>query len=549
MENSLAGVGGGSLVDAERSPMPAWPKSILSFGADLLTARTALGLRRRDRAASGQRRAFRTLTGSLAATSYWRDAGVRAAMSYEEFRQRVLPRGYEALVPAITRMQAGEPNVLWPGACAFFVKSAGTTTGEGKVLPATPATLEHLRRSCRDALLYYTARAGHAGVVRGRGLFLTGSTALEPLGDAATPRAYVGEWPAIAALNLPRWVEQCACEPGAEIAAMRDWQAKIEATIARTMDCDVSLLAGLPTWVLSFAEALAARPSPEGAPIGMLQNLWPNLECLIHGGVALTPYQDELRQLLGPDVAFHEVYATAEGFIAAQDTAAAGELRLMTGNGLFFEFVPLADFDEARPEAWAPKALTIAEVKVGVDYALVVTTPAGLARYPVGDVVRFSSLEPPRLECVGRTRRLTAFGEGVLDKQVTDALQVVCKRHRWRVVNFHVAPQCESSLTGQPRGRHEWWIELKPGTVETPTGPQMAIELDAELQRLAPEYGARRRAGRIDPPTVRLVMPGVFRHWLEFHGRWGGQTKVARCRNDRRIADELLQITRFARDS
>jgi hypothetical protein len=163
--------------------------------------------------------------------------------------------------------------------------------------------------------------------------------------------------------------------------------------------------------------------------------------------------------------------------------------------------------------------------------------------------VRFTSLEPPRLLYVGRTKlQLSAFGEHVIEKEVTDALLTVCQRKHWTIVNFHVAPIFVNSLTGQNRGRHEWWVELRPGTNATPTGPQMAADLDLELQRLNDDYEAKRKGGGLDAPIVRLVMPGVFEHWLRYQGKWGGQHKMPRCRSDRLIADELAQVTSFARD-
>jgi hypothetical protein len=284
--------------------------------------------------------------------------------------------------------------------------------------------------------------------------------------------------------------------------------------------------------------------------ISHLQSLWPNLECFLHRGVPVGPFQAELRAVLGPTVRFHEVYSAAEGFVATQDGEPVAGLRLMADSGLFYEFLPMADFDESRLAQLGAKAVPLTGVKAGADYALILTTPSGLARYVTGDVVRFNSTEPPRLACVGRTRlQLNAFGERVIEKEVTDALVAVCQRHNWMTVNFHVAPLLSThSLTGQNRGRHEWWIELKPGTVETPTGTQMATELDAEIVRLNPDYAARRKTGAIEPPFVRLVMPGVFEHLLRFHGKWGGEHKTARCRSDRLFADELAQITNFARD-
>jgi hypothetical protein len=264
----------------------------------------------------------------------------------------------------------------------------------------------------------------------------------------------------------------------------------------------------------------------------------------------IAPYLDDLRTALGPTVNFHEVYPSSEAFIAAQDADSASGLRLMADAGVFFEFLPMSEFDEGRLISVSSRTVPISGVRTGVNYALVITTPSGLARYLVGDVVRFLSTEPPRLVYVGKTKlQLNAFGEHVLEKEITDSLVAVCRRNGWTVMNFHVAPKHGASTnTNRVRGRHEWWIELKPGTLTTPTGPFMAAELDVELRKLNSDYASRREAGTLEDPFVRLVMPGVFEHWMRYSGKWGGQHKMPRCRSDRVIADELGGSLQFARD-
>lgn len=529
--------------------MPVWPKSFYTFGAGLLTARTEWRLRHKRGGVAAQRRVFRGLVPRLAAASFWRDSGIVAGMSYSAFQARVVPRSYEQLAPAIERMRRGEADVLWPGRCALFAVSSGTTSENPKYLPVSEEMLAHFRQAGLDSLLYYAVRARHAGVFRGRHLFLGGATALTRLTEAGAHEAYAGDLSGITALNLPPGVEKHLYEPGTAIAQISDWQAKIDAIVQRVSTLDITLLAGIPGWVLQLAAALREHSSEGKVRVTNLQGLWPNLECFVHGGVPIGPYYDELRLALGPTVKFHEVYPASEGFIAAQDTEAVAGLRLMTDVGLFFEFLPMADFDESHLGQLGPKTVPLEGVRTGVDYALLLTTPGGLVRYVLGDVVRFISMEPPRLIYVGRTKlQLNAFGEHVIEKELTDALLAVCQRHAWTITNFHVAPLFANSLTGAVRGRHEWWIELKPGTVATPTGPQMAVELDGELRRLNADYAAKRKGGGLEPPTVRLVMPGVFRHWLTFRGKWGGQHKMPRCRSDRLVADELAQVTNFAID-
>jgi len=526
--------------------MPVLPKKLHLLGASLRTARTARRLRRAGSAVPEQEKAFGQLTAQFAATSFGRENGLEAGMDYVQFRARVPLRGYEQFEPCIERMKRGEADVLWPGRCAFYAVSPGTTTGRGKWLPVTEQMLAHFRQAGLDSLFSYTARIGHAGVFRGRHLFLGGSTALTPIPESKPFLAYGDDISGISALNLPAWVERHLHEPGTSIAQMTDWPAKIAAIVARTRRLDITLLAGIPNWLLILTEALRNSAGHGAARPEHLQAIWPNLECLVHDGVPVGPFHDELRKAAGPNVNFHEVYQASEGFIAAQDADPAAGLRLMSRAGLFFEFLPMEAYDESLPAMLRGKAVPLEGVQTGVNYVLILTTPAGLCRYVIGDVVRFVSTEPPRLVYVGRTQlRLSAFGEHVIEKELTDALTVICRRHGWPIVNFHVAPLFDLSLTGQIRGRHEWWIELNPVSVETPTGPLLAPLLDAELMAHNDAYAAKRKGGSLEMPLVRLVMPGVFRHWMRFHHRWGGQSKMPRCRSDRQIADELMGLTRF----
>jgi len=529
--------------------MPVVPKSFMKIGAGLLTARAAMRLKRQKSAEDVQEKAFNHLIGRLTHGSIWTQVGVEAGMRYDTFRRRIPLQTYEDLAPFIEQMKTGSEDVLWPGRCQIYAMTSGTTTGSPKYIPITEAMLDHFRRAALDSMLWYTARVGHGGVFRSRHLFLGGPTTLSPIPESEPFEAYAGELSGIEALNLPKWAERHFYEPGPEIAQIADWQQKVAAIVERTCRIDISLLAGMPPWVLLLAEALRSSETHGKARVVHLQGIWPNFECYVHSGVPIAPFHDELRTLLGPTVNFHEVYPSTEAFIAAQDSDPASGLRLMADAGVFFEFLPMPDFDDGRLLAVGPRAVPISGVRTGVNYALVLTTPGGLVRYLVGDIVRFVSTEPPRLVHMGRTKlQLNAFGEHVLERELTDALVTVCKRNGWTIVNFHVAPMPGSSTTNRIRGRHEWWVELKPGTLTTPTGPHMAGELDAELGRLSDDYAAKREAGVMDPPYVRLVMPGVFEHWMRYRDKWGGQYKMPRCRSDRVIADELGSSLQFARD-
>jgi hypothetical protein len=302
--------------------------------------------------------------------------------------------------------------------------------------------------------------------------------------------------------------------------------------------------------VLVLAEALRYRAVRAGRTIRHLQELWPNLQCFVHGGVPIGPFAGELRGALGPTVNFHEVYPASEGFIATQDAESSAGLRLMTGVGLFYEFLPLAQYDEATRGNLGAAALPLEGVQRGVDYVLLLTTPAGLCRYVIGDVVRFVSTNVPRLVYVGRTRlQLSAFGEHVIERELTEALQAVGQRRGWTVANFHVAPVFVDSAAGTLRGRHEWWIELKHSSGPDAEDEAIAAELDRELALRNEDYEAKRQGGGLELPRLRLVAPGTFEQWMRAHGKWGGQSKMPRCRSDRTVADALQALAAGSRDS
>lgn len=521
---------------ATRPPRTPWLQHAVAFGALLRTTHVARRLGA-GQAVRQQQRAWRALTARFAATEFGREHGIERSMSYAEFRQRVAPRTYEAFAPWIERMKRGAVDVLWPGQCAYYAVSSGTTAGRTKYLPITPEMIAHFRRAGLDSLCFYAQRTGGARVFRGRHLFLGGSTSLAPISNGDGFAAWGGDLSGITARHLPRWAERHLYEPGRDIAQMENWPEKLHAIAARTAPRNVTLLAGIPSWILVFTEQMRALTGRD-----TLKEVWPNFECVVHGGVPIGPFIGELMAAVGRSVNFHEVYPASEAFIAAQDADAAAGLRLLADAGIFFEFLPMSRFDEARLDTLAAHVVPLEEVETGVDYALLLTTPAGLCRYVIGDVVRFISREPPRLCYVGRTKlQLSAFGEHVIEKELTDALAAVAARHGCTIANFHVAPRFVDAQSGVARGFHEWWIELKPSPI-APDADVLADELDREVQRLNDDYEAKRKGGGLDRPSVRLVPAGTFDAWMRARGKWGGQNKMPRCRSDRAIADELARL-------
>jgi hypothetical protein len=529
--------------------MPVLPKPLFALRASWDTARMARRLSRKATAVPAQHEALKGLLEKLATTTYGREVGITAGMSYDDFHGRVPIRDHEQLKPYIERIKRGEPNVLWPGYCHWYAVSAGTT-GKQKWLPVTEDLILHFRNAEAAALLYYTARVGNSGAFRGRHLSLDNLLTVLPISRSevtGAPKPADSTPP-----YTPSWGAPHLAEPGEEVPGLSEsskWSARIEEIITRTLLLDITVLSGIPNWLLVFSDAVRGRALGDKMLATALNTIWPKLECVVHHGIPVGPFQAELKRTAGYMVNLHEIYFSSEAFVAAQDSDAESGLRLIEDEGVFFEFLPLADYDDTLPLSLAAKALPLEHVRVGEDYVLLVTTPAGLCRYVVGDIVRFVSNEPPRLMYVGRTQlRLNAFAENVLEKELTDALVSVCQHHEWTITNFHVAPLAAGSLTGNTRGRHEWWIELRPGTHETPTGPLLADYLDRDLSERSKTYAAKRELGTLEPPIVRLVMPGFFAHWLDFQHRWGGQQKMPRCRSDRQIADEFSALACFTAD-
>ncbi len=523
---------------------PAVSGEVARFFAARLAARTARRLEKIGNGVAAQQEILRQLLKDHAPTAFGRAEGLEPQLTYNKFRARLEPRTYEDFAPYIERMKRGEADVLHRGRCSHFAVSSGTTAGASKWLPVNVGMLEHFRDAGLDSLFFYSLRSGRSSVFAGRHLFLGGSTALTALPDIKPP-IYYGDLSGITALNLPAWAERLLYEPGIEIAQMADWPAKLAAITARTWNGNITMLAGIPSWLLVLAAALRARAKQEtGTSPTTLRDLWPNLECLVHGGVPIAPFADELRAVLGDKVNFHEVYPASEGFIAAQDAEPEAGLRLMVDRGIFYEFIPFADYDEDNLSMTDARCVPLEGVQPGVDYVLLMTTPAGLIRYVIGDVVRFVSTMPPRLIYVGRTKlQLSAFGEHVIERELTEALAVVCRKHQRTAVNFHVAPLFPEPAQGRMIGRHEWWIELRSADDNRPIAEtSFAIDLDRELIARNDDYAGKRSGRGLDLPVLRFVPAGSFERWLTQIGRWGGQSKTPRCRSDRRVADELTRL-------
>jgi hypothetical protein len=406
--------------------------------------------------------------------------------------------------------------------------------------------LQHFQTAELQSLLYYTARTGHAGIFKGRHLHLGGINPVTPRNNIA----FIGDLCGITELALPEWMSKNLHEPGLSIAQITDWDQKLETIVNHVIGKDLSLINGIPNWISLFFETIDKWFATNTSPIENLSSLWPNLECICHHGIPISPYLNELSTKAGKTIHFHETYPTTEGFIAAQDSKRTDGLRLMCNTGIFYEFLPVTRMDKTNLASCAPHTIPLSEVTAGVDYALILTTPAGLCRYFIGDIIRFLSTTPPRLIHIDRADCMAnAFQEGLTTKDITGAITTICNIRNWTLTEFHLAPIFKNENSLRVAGRHEWWVELKPPSKVTPISEEIEKALDANLSKINPIYEARRTQNKLDAPLVRLVTPGVFKTWMKRHNRWGGQNKMPRASADRQIADELMEIAGFFKNN
>lgn len=481
-----------------------------------------------------QERALLRLVATARDTEFGLAHGFATIRSVADYQARVPVRDYGQSRAWLERAAAGQESVTWPGRCRDWVKTSGTTAGD-KLIPVTPEALAAHKRGGWDALLRAASLAGGGGpLMSGPMLFLGGSTALRPLGEGTQ----VGDLSGLVASRLP-WAFRGRYCPGPAVAAIPDWEERLDAIAALAATHDLRLLSGMPSWLVILFERVARHAEAGGRRPRSLERLWPHLRVLIHGGVAFAPYAPVFEEWLGPRLPRVEVYPASEGFVGVQ-TEATGGLTLMVDYGIFYEFVPVEDVGSA-----APRRHTVADVELGRPYAVVMSTPAGLWSYALGDTVRFVARDPLRLVITGRTRHyINAFGENVIVEEVERALVRACRRTEADVAEFTVAPRFPRA--GEPRGGHEWLVEFRVPPVEPDDFTRI---LDEALATLNADYRTK-RSGSVGmvAPSVTALPPGTFHRWMRKAGRLGDQHKVARVTNDRTMAGQLLTEAGLARE-
>lgn len=445
---------------------------------------------------------------------------------YQTFSQRVPLQVYDDLRPYIHRMINGEPNILWPGVTRWFAKSSGTTSDKSKFIPVTNDILRKCHyQGPKDVVAFYLRNYPNSRMFEGKGLILGGSHSPSPLNQ----RVRQGDLSAVLLQNLTPLAELFRV-PRKQIILMDEWESKLQAIVKATAKADVTNLSGVPSWMLTLIKAILDYAGKQ-----TLTEVWPNLELFIHGGISFEPYQACYKQLIpSPNMHYMESYNASEGFFGIQDDPHNPALLLMPDYGVFYEFVPLEELDTPHPQA-----IPLEGVEIGRNYALVISTPGGLWRYLIGDTVRFTSLQPPKLLITGRTKHyINAFGEELMVGNAEKALAITCQETGAIVREYTAAPLFE--LTGKAEGYHQWMVEFEQRPHDLTL---FAKRLDMHLQHVNSDYEAKRYKGiSLAPLQIIVARKDLFYDWMKQKGKLGGQHKVPRLSNDRKLLEELIAL-------
>ncbi len=460
---------------------------------------------------------FKGLLSKASNTVFGRDHGFTSIRSHSDFAKQVPIRDYETLRPYVERVVAGEKDILWPGKPAYFGKTSGTTSG-AKYIPITTASIRCQVNASRDAILNYIFHTGNSAYVSGKMIFLQGSPEMQTVNGIKT-----GRLSGISAHYVPRYLQRNRL-PSWETNCIEDWEEKVEKIIDETIDADMTVIAGIPSWVQMYFERLYDRSQQR------IGDLFKNFQLFIYGGVNYEPYRAKFEDLIGRKVDSIELFPASEGFFAFQDRQDTSGMLLLLDSGIFYEFVPAELFFDENP----PR-LTLDQVELGVNYVMIISTNAGLWAYNVGDTIAFVSLNPFRIIVTGRIKHfISAFGEHVIAKEVEEAMEKAIAGTNARVNEFTVAPNM--SLENKQLPYHEWFIEF-----DTP--PEKMDEfvriLDQSMQEQNSYYLDLIQGSILQTLKVTALQQGAFQAYMRSVGRLGGQNKVQRLANDRNMAEAL----------
>jgi len=448
----------------------------------------------------------------------------RSINNYRVFAERVPISTYEDYQDVIERSRRGEHNIFWPDPIKWFAKSSGTTNAKSKFIPVSTESLEDCHYAAsKDLLCMYLNNNEDSQLFTGKSLRLGGSKELYMENGTV-----FGDLSAILIDNMPLWAE-FSSTPSNRVSLMSNWEEKMQAIVDETIHENVTSLAGVPSWMLVLLNNVMETTGKNS-----LFEVWPNLEVYFHGGVSFTPYSDQYKAILPrKEFRYYEIYNASEGFFAIQDQNNSNELLLMLDYGIFYEFIPMDTYRTTEQ-----KVIPLSEVKVGVNYAVIISTNAGLWRYKIGDTIRFTSTNPYRIKVSGRTKHyINAFGEELIIENAENALKMVCKKTNAKIVDYTAAP---IFMKGKDKGAHEWLIEFKTPPNNMDEFNQL---LDDSLKSLNSDYEAKRyKDMTLIKPKIHVARKHLFYDWLKRHNKLGGQHKIPRLSNDRCYIDELLHL-------
>jgi hypothetical protein len=467
-------------------------------------------------AISHQEQILKDLLQQAQHTSFGAEHRFKDLTNHAAYTAAVPIRDYEALKPYIEKVKSGEEDVLWKGKPVYFAKTSGTTSGV-KYIPISSVSIGEHIKAARNALLCYIAESGNTRFVNGKMIFLSGSPVLEKISGIHT-----GRLSGIVNHHVPAYLTKNRL-PSYATNCIEDWETKLDAIVAETIGQRMSLISGIPPWMQMYFDRLMEK---SGQKIG---TLFPDFSLLVHGGVAFEPYKAKLFDSIGRKIDTIETFPASEGFFAFQDTQTREGLLLNTNAGMYFEFVPAQEiFDEQ------PNRLSLDQVALNVNYALIVSSNAGLWAYNIGDTVKFVSLNPYRIVVTGRIKHfISAFGEHVIAEEVEYALMQAAEKHQLRIIEFTVAPFISA---GDGPSFHEWFVEFEN---EPENLASFAEEVDHLLRNKNIYYDDLIRGNILAPLKINILRKNAFIDYMKSIGKLGGQNKVPRLSNDRKIAEAL----------
>lgn len=467
-----------------------------------------------------QQKIFEKLITKARDTAFGLDHNFAEIKSYQDFKNQVPVRDYEALRPYIERVVHGEKNIIWPGKPAYFAKTSGTTSGV-KYIPISKESLPEHIKGARNALLCYIHETGNADFVDGKMIFLQGSPVLDVKEGIAT-----GRLSGIAAHHVPAYLQKNRM-PSYETNCIDDWEQKVDAIVDETIDSDMRLISGIPPWVQMYFDRLSAKADGK-----KIKDIFKNFSLFVYGGVNFEPYRAKLEESIGKRIDSIETYPASEGFIAFQDSQKEKGLLLLLDAGMFYEFIPSDEYFNENPSR-----ISLQDVEIGQNYALILNTNAGLWGYSIGDTIKFVSVNPYRIVVTGRIKHfISAFGEHVIGEEVEHALLSVAKKEGIEIIEFTVAPQVSPPEGGLPY--HEWLIEFAKAPEDLNA---FRMKVDEALQKKNAYYLDLISGNILQPLIMRTLQKDSFINYMKSQGKLGGQNKVPRLSNDRQIADELMK--------